>query len=51
MEQVLYAQVIMIRQKDLKSFATDKGKKLNLSFKVNLQDHNDGLILTNIGLK
>ena len=46
-EQGLYAQGIMISQKYLKVVATDKKKmKLNLSFKVNLQDHNDGLILT-----
>ena len=47
MEQSLYSQVIRIRRKDLKFVATDKKKlKLNLSFKVNLQDHNYGLILT-----
>ena len=46
MEQELYAQVMVIRQKDLKFVATDKKMKLNLSFKVNLQDHNDGSILT-----
>ena len=48
MEQSLYAQVVKLRRKDLKFFATDRQTKmkLNLSFKVNLQDHNYGLILT-----
>ena len=51
MEQGLYVQVVKIRRKDLKFVATDKTKmKLTLSFKVNLQDHNDSLILTEIGL-
>ena len=51
-EQGLYAQVVNIFRKDLDFVATDQKKiKLNLSFKVNMQDHNDYLILTFIGLK
>ena len=51
-EQGSYTQVIMLHRKDLKFVATDKKKfKLNLSFKVNMKDHNDGLILNLIGLK
>ena len=47
MEQGLYAQVVNICRKDLKFVATDKKKmKLNLSFKVYQQHHNNGLILT-----
>ena len=52
MEQGLYAQVVNICRKDLKFVATDKKKmKLNLSFKVYQQHHNNGLILTQILLK
>ena len=51
MEQSLYAQVVKLRRKDLQFFAADKNKmKQNLNFRVNLQDHNYGLILTQIGL-
>ena len=47
MEQSLYAQVVNLRRKDLKFVATDKNKnEAKLSFKVNLQDHKYGLILT-----
>ena len=52
MEQSLYSQVIRIRRKDLKFIGIDKSKlKLNLTFKVNQQDRNGGLILIYIGLK
>ena len=51
MEKSLYAQVVKLRRKDLQFVAADKNKvKLNLSFRVNLQDHKYGLILTYIGL-
>ena len=51
MEQSLYAQVIKFRRKDLPFDAEDKIKlNLNLNFKVNLQDHNYGLISIYIGL-
>ena len=47
MEQSLYAQVVKLCRKDLQFVAADKTKmKQNLSFRVNLQDHNYGLILT-----
>ena len=47
MEQSLYAQVVKLRRKYLKFVATYKNKmKLNLSFKVNMQDHKYGSILT-----
>ena len=37
MEQGLYAQVIMLRQEDLKFVTTDRIKnELNLTFKVNM---------------
>ena len=43
MEQSLYAQVVKLCRKDLKFVASDKNKmKLNLSLKVNLQDHKHG---------
>ena len=52
MEQVSYAQMVKLRQKDLKLIAGNKNKmRLNLSSKVNLQDHSVGLILTLIRLK
>ena len=47
MEQSLYAQAFKLRSKDLQFVVADfKKMKLNLSFRVNLQDHNYGLILT-----
>ena len=47
MEQGLYAQVIMLSPEGLKVLHHIGTKmKLNLSFKVNIQYHNDGLILT-----
>ena len=45
MEQSLYAQVIMLRRKDLKFDAADEIKIKIKNFKVNRQDHNYVLIL------
>ena len=43
MEQSLYAQVVKLWRKDLKFVAADRTKmRLNLSFRVNMQDHNYG---------
>ena len=45
MEQSLYAQVVNFWREDFQFVAADKIKlNLNLSFRVNLQDHNYGLI-------
>ena len=52
MKQSLYSQLISIRRNYQKCFAIDiKKLKLNLSFKVNLKDHNDGLNLTLIRMR
>ena len=46
MEQSLYAQVVKLQQKDLLFVVADKNNlNQNLSFMVNLQDHNYVLIL------
>ena len=51
-EQGVYAQVIVISRKDLIFLQQITSKmKQNLTLKVDLQDQNDGLILTQIGLK
>ena len=52
LEQGLYPQVVKPRQNDMKFIAESRNKmKLNLSFKVNLEYHSFGLVLTLIGLK
>ena len=51
-EQGLYAQVVKIRRKDMKSITANENKmKLNSSSKVYLQYQRVDLILTLIGLK
>ena len=46
MEQVLYAQAVMLHQKDLNISEANKNKiKLNLSSKVSLQDHSVDVML------
>ena len=51
MEQVLYAQVVMLLGKDFKITEANKNKNgVNSSSKVSLQDHSVGLILVFIGL-
>ena len=52
MEQGLYAQVVMLRQKDLKITEANKIKiEINLSSKVSLQYHSVGMILVLVLLK
>ena len=52
MEQVLYAQVVMLHRKDLNITEANKIKvKLNSSSKASLQDHSVGFILILIRLK
>ena len=51
-EQGLYAQVVMLRRKDLKTTEANKNKmELNSSSKVSMQYYSVGLILILIGLK
>ena len=45
-EQVLYAQVVMLHQKDLKMSEENKNKaNIKLNSRVSLQDHSVGFIL------
>ena len=52
MEQGLYAQVVMLRRKDLNITEQNKNEMMiNSSSRVSLQNHSVGLILILIGLK